>query len=99
MAAKLIQVTSMATKHVNKGFLFRLENFFPRFSLGVEGLFWTRCVVSFGVFDYFLLFVVVECRNKLGSSLLTLVLTPLKANARFVCGFGCTPVIPHSERE
>jgi hypothetical protein len=36
--------------------------------------------VSFGGFDCFLLFVVVGGRNELGCSLLTLVLTPLKAN-------------------
>jgi hypothetical protein len=37
MEAKLIQVTSMTTKHVNKSFLSSLEGFFPHFSLGVEG--------------------------------------------------------------
>jgi hypothetical protein len=41
-------------------------------------------------FDCFLLFVVVRARNKLGSTLLTLVLTPLKANTQLVCGLGCT---------
>jgi hypothetical protein len=29
-------------------------------------------------------------RNKLGSTLLTLILTPLKPNTQSVCGFGCT---------
>jgi hypothetical protein len=46
--------------------------------------------VSFGGFDCFLLFVVVGGRNKHGSSLLTFVLTHLKANTQYVCGFGCT---------
>jgi hypothetical protein len=46
--------------------------------------------VSFGGFDYFLLFVVVGGRNKVGSTRLTLVLTPLKDNTQFVCGLGCT---------
>jgi hypothetical protein len=46
--------------------------------------------VSFGGFDGFLLLVVDGARNKLGSTLSTLVLTPLKANTQFVCGFGCT---------
>jgi hypothetical protein len=87
-------VTSTATKHANKGFLSRLENFFPHFSLGVEGWLWTGWVMSFGGFDCFLLFVIVRDRNKLGSSLLTLVLTPLKANAQFVCRFGCTLLNP-----
>jgi hypothetical protein len=69
-----------ATKHANKGFLSKLQDFFPHLSLRVEGWLWTRWVVSFGGFDCFLLFVVVGGRNKFGSSLLTLVLTPLKAN-------------------
>jgi hypothetical protein len=67
-----------------------LRNFFPHFSLRVEGWLWTGWVVSFGEFDCFLLFVVVGGRNKLESSLLTHVLIPLKANIQFICGFGCT---------
>jgi hypothetical protein len=47
-------------------------------------------VVGFGWFKCFLLFVIVGARNKLGSTLLTLVLTSLKPNTQFVCGFGCT---------
>jgi hypothetical protein len=47
-------------------------------------------VLSFGGFEYFLLFVVVGARNKLERTLLTLVLTSLKANVQFVCEFGCT---------
>jgi hypothetical protein len=85
--AKLIQVTSTATKHVNKSFHSRFRNFCPHFSLGVEGWLWTGWVVSFGGFDCFLLFVVVGGRNKFGSSLLTLVLTPLKTNTQFIYEF------------
>jgi hypothetical protein len=88
--AKLIQVTSMATKHANKSFLSRLGDFFPHFSPRVEGWLWMGWVVSFCGFDCFLLFVVVGVRNKFESSLPTLVLSPLKANTQFVCGFGCT---------
>jgi hypothetical protein len=46
--------------------------------------------VCFGGFDYFLFLVVVGSRNKLRSTLPTLVLSPLKANTQFVCGLGCT---------
>jgi hypothetical protein len=45
--------------------------------------------VSFGGFDCFLL-VVVGARNKLGSTLSTLVLTSLKLNTQFVSKLGCT---------
>jgi hypothetical protein len=88
--AKLIQVNSTATKHVNKGFLSQLGGFFPYFSLGVEGLIWIGWVVTFGGFDCFLLFVVVGGRNKLGSTLLTFVLISLKPKTQCVCGLGCT---------
>jgi hypothetical protein len=54
MEAKLIQVISTATKYANKSFLSRLEDFFPHFSLWVEGWLWARWVVSFGGFDCFL---------------------------------------------
>jgi hypothetical protein len=80
METKLIQVTSTATKHANKSFLSWLRGFFPHLSLGVEGWLWTRWVVSFGGFDYFLFLVVVGAQNKHGSTLHTLVLTHLKAN-------------------
>jgi hypothetical protein len=83
-------VTSTATKHANKNFLSWLRGFFSYFSLGVERWLWIRWVMSFGGFDCFLLLVVVGARNKLGRTLLTLVLTSLKANTQFVCGFGCT---------
>jgi hypothetical protein len=90
MEAELIQVTSTTTKHANKSFLSWLGGFFPHFSLRVEGWLWTRWVVSFGGFNYFLFLVVVGVRNKLRSTLHSLVLTPLKANTQFVCRFGCT---------
>jgi hypothetical protein len=90
MEAKLIQVTSTATKHANKSFLSWLGGFFSHLSLRVEGWLWTEWVVSFSGFVCFLLFVVVGGRNKIGSSLLTLVLMLLKDNIQFVCGFGCT---------
>jgi hypothetical protein len=85
--AKLIQVTSVAIKHANKTFLSRLEGFFPHFSLGVEGRLWIRWVVSFGWFECFLLLVVVGARDKLRSTLLILVLTPLKTNTQFYVDF------------
>jgi hypothetical protein len=88
--AELIQVTSTATKHVNKSILSWLGGFFPYLYLGVERWLCIRWVVSFGGFECFLLFVVVRARNKLGSTLLTLILTSLKANTQFVCGLGCT---------
>jgi hypothetical protein len=81
MDIKLIQVTSTATKHTNESFLSLLGGFFSFLSLGVKRWLWIRWVVSFGGFECFLLFVVVGARNKLGSTLLTLVLVtslPLK---------------------
>jgi hypothetical protein len=83
-------VTGTATKHANKSFLSRLGVFFPHYSLGVEGRLWVGWVVSFDGFDYFLLLVIGGAMNKLGSTLLTLILTPLKTNTQFVCGLGCT---------
>jgi hypothetical protein len=88
--AKLVQVTSMATKYAHKSFFSWLENFFPHFSLWVEGWLWAGWVVSFGGFDYFLLFVIVEARDELRSTLHTLVLTPLKTNTQLVCGLDCS---------
>jgi hypothetical protein len=90
MEVELIHVTSTTTKHANKSFLSWLGVFFPYLSLGFERWLWIGWVVSFGAFDCFLLFVVVRARNKLGSTLLTSVLTSLKANTQFVCGLGCT---------
>jgi hypothetical protein len=46
--------------------------------------------VSFGALDCYFLFVVGGARNELGSTLLILILTPLKINTQSVCGFGCT---------
>jgi hypothetical protein len=86
LKAKLIQVTSTTTKHANKSFLSRLRSFFPCFSL------WVGWVVSFGGFDYCLLFVVGGAGNELRSTLFTLILTPLKTNTQSVWGFGCTPL-------
>jgi hypothetical protein len=87
-------VISTATKYANKSFLSRLGGFFPYFSLWVEGWFLVGWVVSFGGFDCCFLFVVGGVRNKLGSTLLTLILTPLKPNTQSVCGFGCTLLNP-----
>jgi hypothetical protein len=85
-----IQVISTTAKHANKSFLSWLGGSFPYLSLGVERWFWIGWVVSFGGLECFLRFVVVGARNKLGSTLLTLILTSLKTNTQFVCGLGCT---------
>jgi hypothetical protein len=50
--------------------------------------------MGFGGFDCCFLFVVGGARNKLGSTLLTLILTPLKPNTQSVCGLGCTLLNP-----
>jgi hypothetical protein len=92
--AKLIQVNNTATKHANKCFLSQPGGFFPYFTLWVEGWLWVGWVVSFGGFDCCFLFVVSRAGTKLGSILLTLILTPLKTNIQSVCGFGCTPLSP-----
>jgi hypothetical protein len=55
---------------------------------------WIGWVVDFGGFDCFLLLVVGGARNEAGSTLLTLILTPLKTNTQFVYGFGCTLLNP-----
>jgi hypothetical protein len=92
--AKLIQVTHTATKHANKGFLSRLVGFFPHFSLRVEGRLWIGWVVGFGWFECFHFFVVVGARNKLRSTHLTLIFTPLKTNTQFVRRFSCPLLYP-----
>jgi hypothetical protein len=92
--AKLIQVTSTAIKHANKSFISRLGGFSLHFSLRIEECLWIGWVVSFGWFEWFLLFVVVGARNELRSTLLTLILTSLKPNIQFVCGFACTLLNP-----
>jgi hypothetical protein len=86
-------VTSTAIKHANESFLSQL-GFFSCFSLWVEGWLWVGWVVRFGGFDCCFLFVVGGAGNELGSTLLTLILTPLKANTQFVSGFGCTLLNP-----
>jgi hypothetical protein len=92
--AKLIQVTGTATKHAHKSFLSQLGGFFPHFSLRVEGRLWVEWVVSFSGFDCCFLFLVGGFRNELMNTFLTLVLTPLKANTQFACGFSCTLLNP-----
>jgi hypothetical protein len=87
-------VTGTAIKHANKRFLSQFRRFSIHFSLGVEEWLWITWVVGFGWFESFLLFVVVGARNELRSTLLTLILTSLKPNTLFVCGFGCTLLIP-----
>jgi hypothetical protein len=83
-------VTGTATKHAYKSFLSRLRGFFPHFFLRVEGGLWVGWVVSFGGFDCCFLFVIGGAGNELESTLLTLILMPLKTNTQFVCGFGYT---------
>jgi hypothetical protein len=92
--AKLIQVTSTAKEHANKSFLSRLRSFFPCFSLWVEGWLWIGWVMDFSWFECFLFFMVAGARNKLRSTLLTFLLTPLKPNTQFVCGLDCTLLNP-----
>jgi hypothetical protein len=50
--------------------------------------------MSFGGFDCYFLFMVGGAGNELRSTLLTLILTPLKINTQSVCGFGCTLLDP-----
>jgi hypothetical protein len=87
-------VTGTTTKYAHKNFLSWLGGFFPHFSLMVEGRLWVGWVVSFGGFDCCFLFVVGGAGNELGSTLLTLIFTPLKTNTQFLCGFGCTLLNP-----
>jgi hypothetical protein len=87
-------VTRTATKYANEGFPSRLGGIFPHFSLRVEGWLWVGWIVSFDGFDCCFLFVIGGARNELESILLTLILTPLKTNTQFVCGFGCTLLNP-----
>jgi hypothetical protein len=83
-------VAGTATKYANKSTLSQLRGFFLHISLWVEGWLWIGWIVGFGGFDYFFLFVVGGARDKLGSTLFILVLTPLKANIQLLSGFGCT---------
>jgi hypothetical protein len=91
--AKLIHVTSTATKHSNKSFLSWLGGIFSYFSIGVEGWLWIGWVVIFGGFDCFFLFVVVGARNKLGAVFSPLS-SHLKTNTQFISGLGCTLLNP-----
>jgi hypothetical protein len=50
--------------------------------------------VSFIGYDYSFLFVVGGAGNELRSTLLTLILTPLKVNTQSICGFGCSLLNP-----
>jgi bacteriorhodopsin len=77
-------VTNTIIKHVNKSFLSRLGGFFPHFSLRVEGWLWIGWVVGFGCFECFLFFMVVGARDKLRSTLLTLILTHFLAQNSFL---------------
>jgi hypothetical protein len=51
-------------------------------------------VVSFGGFDCCFLFVVGGAGNELKSTLLILILTPLKTNTQSVCTFSCILLNP-----
>jgi uncharacterized membrane protein len=46
--------------------------------------------VNFGGFDCLNLLMVGGATNEHGSTLLTLILTPLKTNTQLISGFGCT---------
>jgi hypothetical protein len=50
--------------------------------------------MSFDWFECFLFFMIAGAMNKLGRTLLTLILTPFKLNTQSVCGFGCTLINP-----
>jgi hypothetical protein len=94
LKAKLIQVTSTATKHANKSFLSRHTSFSHCFFLWVERWLWVGWVVRFGGFNCCFLFVVGGAGNEFGSTFLIFILTPLKPNTQFVCGLGCTLINP-----
>jgi hypothetical protein len=83
-------MTSTATKHAHKRFLSWLRGFFRYFSHWVEGWLWIGWVMGFGWFECFLFFMVARDRNKLGSTLLIILLTSLKPNTQSVCELGCT---------
>jgi hypothetical protein len=87
-------VSSTATKYAHKSFPSRLGSFFSHFSLRVEGKLWVGWVVSFSGFDCCFLFMVGGAKNELMNTFLTLILTPLKVDTQFVCGFGCTLLNP-----
>jgi hypothetical protein len=64
----LIQVTRTATKHANINILTWIWSIFLQTSLGVEGWLGIRWVVGFCWFEWFLLFVIMGARNKLGNT-------------------------------
>jgi hypothetical protein len=70
----------MATKHAHKRFISWLGVFLFNFSFWVEGWLWIEWVVGFVWFDCCFLFVVGGAGNELESTLLTLILIPLKTN-------------------
>jgi hypothetical protein len=87
--AKLIQVTHTVTKHANVNFLTWIWSIFLHTSLGIEGCLWIGWVVAFGWFECFFLFVIIGARNKLENTLFTFILTSIKTNTQFICGFSC----------
>jgi hypothetical protein len=92
--AKLIQLTSTATKHAHKNFLSQVRGFLPCISLWVKRWLWVGWVMGFDWFECFLSFMVSRARNKFRSTLLTLFLTSLKPNTQSVCGLGCSLLNP-----
>jgi hypothetical protein len=88
-----MQVTSTAIKHTNKSFLSCLGDFFPHFSLWVEGWLWIGWVMGFGWFECFLFFMVVGASTIL-VALFSPLFSSLKSNTQSVCGFGCTLLNP-----
>jgi hypothetical protein len=58
------------------------------------GWLWVGWVVRFSGFDGCFLFGIGRVGNELRSTLLTLILTPLKTNTQSVCGFGFTLLNP-----
>jgi hypothetical protein len=83
-------MTSTTSKYAHKSFISQLRGFLTHFSLRFEGRLWVGWVVRFGGFDCYFLLMVGRARNELMNTFHTLVLTPLKVNTQFVCGFGCT---------
>jgi hypothetical protein len=84
---KLIQVTRMATKYANVNFLTWIWSIFLHTSLGVEGWLGIGLVVGFNGFQCFFLFVIIDARNKLGSTIFTFILISLKTNTQIIFGF------------
>jgi hypothetical protein len=87
-------MTRTAIKHANKSIISPFGGFSLHISLWVEGWLWIGWVMGFDWFECFLFFMVGGARDKLGSTLLTLILTPLKLNIQLVCELGCTLLNP-----